>query len=236
MGRLMSDEPIVLALESATSVVGCAVGGAGGALAAAWSARGRRHAESLAPQIEFVTRQAGVALGELAAIAVDVGPGLYTGLRVGVTTAMTMAHALHIPVVEVASTDVIAEEVGPQASRIDVAIDARRGEVFHAAYEPDGGALSRISDPAVVTPAELRSILGAVGGTVVLAGDGAQAHPDVLGVGAGVRHADVVHPRADVLVRMAAARLGAGDTTAPELVRPRYLRRPDAVAKWEART
>ena len=70
---------------------------------------------------------------------------------------------------------------------------------------------------------------------MVLAGDGARAHPDSLGVTPGIRHVGVIHPRADVLVGLAAARLAAGATVAPHLLRPLYLRRPDAVAKWEAR-
>ena len=70
--------------------------------------RGRRHAESLAPAIQFVCQQADVELAELGAIAVDVGPGLFTGMRVGIATAKTLAMALRIPVVPIVSLDLLA--------------------------------------------------------------------------------------------------------------------------------
>ena len=82
---------LILGIESAGTQVGCAVGGHEGVLASAHSGRGRRHAEALAPQIDFVRRQAGIRLSEIGAVAVDVGPGLFTGLRVGIATAVAMA-------------------------------------------------------------------------------------------------------------------------------------------------
>ena len=76
---------LILGIESATAQVGCAIGGHEGVIASAHSARGRRHAESLAPQIQFIAEQAGIGLAEIGAVAVDIGPGLYTGLQVGIT-------------------------------------------------------------------------------------------------------------------------------------------------------
>ena len=71
-------------------------------------AGGRRHAEQLAPAIEYLRRELGIDLGHLAAIAVGIGPGLFTGLRVGVTTGKVMAQALRIPVVGIPSLDLVA--------------------------------------------------------------------------------------------------------------------------------
>ena len=77
---------LILGIETATIQVGCAIGGHEGVLASSHSARGKRHAESLAPAIEFTCRQARVELTEIGVVAVDLGPGLFTGLRVGIAT------------------------------------------------------------------------------------------------------------------------------------------------------
>ena len=82
---------LILGIESATSQVGCAIGGHEGVLASCHSSKGRRHAENLAPQIDFVRRQARIELEEVSVVAVDLGPGLFTGLRVGIATAMATA-------------------------------------------------------------------------------------------------------------------------------------------------
>ena len=78
---------LILGIESSTALVGCAIGGHEGVIARFESARGRRHAETLVPAIDFVRRQAQIELEEIGAVAVDVGPGLFTGLRVGIATA-----------------------------------------------------------------------------------------------------------------------------------------------------
>ena len=123
---------LILGIESATGRVGCAIGGHEGVRASVQATRERRHAELLAPQIQAACAHADVSLRDLGAVAVDVGPGLYTGLRVGVTTAITMAHALRVPMVAVTSLDLVAYPLRHTGRTIAVMIDARRGEVFHA--------------------------------------------------------------------------------------------------------
>ena len=87
---------MILGLESATAQVGCAIGGHEGVLASSHSARGKRHAENLTPAIDFVCRQARVDLSEISCVAVDNGPGLFTGLRVGVAAGRLMAGTLRL--------------------------------------------------------------------------------------------------------------------------------------------
>ena len=99
---------LILGIESSTSQVGCAIGGHEGVLASAHSSRGKRHAENLTPQIEFVCEQARVELQEISVVAVDIGPGLYTGLRVGVTSAISIAFGLNVPMIGVTSLDLVA--------------------------------------------------------------------------------------------------------------------------------
>src|SRR3954466_13917451 len=90
---------LILGIETATMQVGCAIGGHEGVLASTHSARGKRHAESLAPAIEFTCTQARVSLSEIGVVAVDLGPGLFTGLRVGIATAKAIAQALRVPMI-----------------------------------------------------------------------------------------------------------------------------------------
>src|SRR5438067_2931791 len=125
---------LILGIESATPQVGCAIGGHEGVLASFHSARGQRHAETLAPAIDFVRRHALIEFGELGAIAVDVGPGLFTGLRVGIATAKALAQTLRVPMIGVSSLDLLAFPLRYGRRLIVPVIDARRGEVFYAFY------------------------------------------------------------------------------------------------------
>ena len=99
---------LLLCLDTATPQVSAAIGADGAVLGEVRLGRGRRHAEHLAPAIEYLCRELDVELARLSAIAVGLGPGLFTGLRVGVTTAKTMAQVLRVPVVGVASLDLVA--------------------------------------------------------------------------------------------------------------------------------
>src|SRR5437868_14613095 len=103
-----------------------------------------RHAEQLAPAIRYLCDETGVELRQLAAIAVGVGPGLFTGLRVGVTTAKVMAQALRIPVVGVPSLDLVAYPLRHTNRLVVAVLDARRREVFDAAYRPVPGGLQPV--------------------------------------------------------------------------------------------
>ena len=109
---------LILGIESATAQVGCAIGGHEGVLASTHSARARRHAESLAPQIEFALSQARIRIDEISVVAVDVGPGLYTGLRVGISTAMATAFGLGVPMIGVGSLDLLAFPILLPASKV----------------------------------------------------------------------------------------------------------------------
>ena len=99
---------IVLGIESATESVGVALAASDGVLASVEVARGRRHAESIVPCVQFVCERADIELSEVGAIAVDVGPGLFTGMRVGIATAKSLAMALNIPMVPMTSLEVLA--------------------------------------------------------------------------------------------------------------------------------
>ncbi len=137
---------MVLAVESATELAGVALADEAGVLATATVSRGRHHAESIAPAIEFVCRRAGVALSALDAVGVDVGPGLFTGLRVGVGTAKALAFALDRPLVTVGSLEVLAHAVATAGvapgTLVVPVVDARRGEVFVGRLRATAGGVA----------------------------------------------------------------------------------------------
>src|SRR3954454_10409081 len=163
---------LILGIESATQQVGCAIGGHEGVLASFHSARGRRHAEILVPAIQFICQQARIELSEVSAIAVDTGPGMFTGLRVGVATAKAMAHALRVPMIGVPSLDLLAFPVRFSSRLVVAAIDARRGELFYAFYRQVPGGVQRLSEHCVGTADDLAGELLASGEECLLVGDG----------------------------------------------------------------
>lgn len=139
---------LILGIESASDQCGCALANEDGVIAETRLALPRRHAEALAPQMRFVCEQAGVALADIEAVAVDHGPGLYTGLRAGLATAKAAAAALAIGVVPVGSLEALAygaAAVARPGETVLSVLDARRGEVFWAWY--------RIAAPAPDLPA-----------------------------------------------------------------------------------
>jgi tRNA threonylcarbamoyladenosine biosynthesis protein TsaB len=205
---------LVVGFDTATPAVSVAVRDGERVVAEASAADGRRHGELLMPMIAKVLADAGVSRTDLTAVAVGVGPGPYTGLRVGVVTARVLGAVLGIPVHGVCSLDVIAAAVTPPAGReFLVATDARRKEVYWARYDAAG---HRLEGP-LVGPAA--AIPGAADAFV--AGAGGQLYPESFG-----EVIEPAYPAARTLCGIVAAQLAAGQ---PALAtEPLYLRRPDA--------
>ncbi|HEV8299057.1 MAG TPA: tRNA (adenosine(37)-N6)-threonylcarbamoyltransferase complex dimerization subunit type 1 TsaB [Acidimicrobiales bacterium] len=228
---------LILGIESATSQVGCAIGGHEGVLASAHSTRAKRHAEILTPQIDFVRRQARVELQEISVLAVDLGPGLYTGLRVGIASGMAMAHALEVPMIGVASLDLLAFPVRFTNRLIVAAIDARRGELFHASYRSVPGGIQRMSDYAVSSPDDLASEMLANPEECLMVGDGALRYHEVF---EGLRKVEIAdhgfaYPSAVSLVQLAHAQALREEFVKPWEIQPLYLRKPDVDINWSTR-
>jgi tRNA threonylcarbamoyl adenosine modification protein YeaZ len=206
---------LVLAIDTSSAAVTAAVVAVDDAvrpLAQRVTVDARAHGERLAPSIAECLAEAGAAPPELDAIVVGLGPGPFTGLRVGLVTAAAMADALDIPAYGVCSLDGIAAAVPPQP--LLVAADARRREVFWARYV-DG---VRVDGPDVARPADVSTVDSAA-----MAGAGARTYADVL----GLPLLDVDYPDPIALVRLAAPRVREQAPADP--LTPLYLRRPDAV-------
>jgi tRNA threonylcarbamoyladenosine biosynthesis protein TsaB len=184
---------------------------------------GRAHGELLAPSIEAVLTGAGAVPADLAAVVAGLGPGPFTGLRVGLVTAVALGQALGIPTYGVCSLDGIGHGT---AGRVLVATDARRREVYWAVYA-DG---ARLAGPAVDRPDEAAARARALAARVA-AGDGAHRYAETLGA-AGFDLLDQPrYPRPGALAALAAPRLREGAPGEP--LTPLYLRRPDATRPGE---
>ena len=205
---------MLLAFDTATPFVTVALEDEGRLLCERRSEQRMKHGEQLAPLIEAVLAEAGIVRQDLTAIAVGIGPGPFTGLRVGLVTARTLAFVLEIPVYGVCSLDAVALEAArgddPVGREFVVATDARRKEVYLATYDADG---RRLDGPDVVRPAEAAT-------DRPVAGEGGALYP---GAFPGAR--GPLLPRAAWLARAVSAELA--ELHDPE---PMYLRRPDAVA------
>jgi tRNA threonylcarbamoyladenosine biosynthesis protein TsaB len=227
---------LILGIETASLQVGCAIGGHEGVLASFHAARRRRHVEALVPAIDFVCHQAGITLSELGAIAVDVGPGLFSGLRVGVTTAKTLAHALRLPVVCVSSLDLLAFPVRHSNRLIVPVMDARRAEVYYGFYRQVPGGVQCLSGYNMGKPSDLLSELVATGEDALLVGDGPMRYADELSgvVRTVVAGPPNVYPSASALVALAHPQALREEFVTASDVEPLYLRKTDAELNWEA--
>ena len=227
---------LILAVETATEQMACALGDREGVIASVQVTGGRRHVETLAPAIEFMCQQAHVRIEDVVVVAADVGPGLFSGLRVGVATAKALAQALRVPTVGVVSLDLLAFHARFSSRLIVSAIDARRGEIFNAFYRQVPGGAQRISPYRLDKPGDLTAELVATGEDYLLVGDAVLRYPELLddvkgGESGGAGHR---HPSVGALVELAHARAVREDfVPARELV-PFYMRRSDAEINWDA--
>jgi tRNA threonylcarbamoyladenosine biosynthesis protein TsaB len=226
---------LLLAIDTSTPRVAVAIGENGRVRGEVGLASRRRHAEQLAPAIAYLREQTGVELGQLAAVAVGVGPGLFTGLRVGVTTAKIMAQALQIPVVAIPSLDLVAYPLRYSGRLLAVVLDARRHEVYSAQYRPVPGGVQRVSDYTVGPAGDLAAELEAHGDEVLVAGDGVDANRDVFAALDRVEYAgpQFETPSATALVELATGRVEREEFAPPWEIRPLYLRASDAELAWQ---
>lgn len=228
---------LILGIDTATAQVSVAVGGHEGVLASTQSVRGRQHAETLVPAIEFTCRQARIELNEISVVAVDLGPGLFTGLRVGVAAAKAMAHALRVPMIGVPSLDLVAFPLRFSPKLIVAAVDARRGELFTASYRQVPGGIQRLTPHHVVSPDDLASELLATAEECLLVGDGAVRYREVFD---GLHKVEIIeeglaYPAASSLVMLAHAQALREQWVKPWDLQPLYLRKPDAEINWQTR-
>lgn len=217
---------MLLAIDTSTSAIGAALHDGERVRAEVVEQDARRHGELLAPAVAAVLEQAGATREDLTSVVCGVGPGPFTGLRVGVVTALVLALSRRLPGPEgLCSLDALAHEVrGRHTGELVVATDARRKEVYWARYAvaPDGAR--RLDGPAVARPADLPEQLRALPAI----GRGPELYPDAFErplPGGPLDVSPAALAELAVLVR-SGAHPGGADLLPPD---PLYLRRPDAV-------
>lgn len=226
---------LILGIETATQQVSVAIGGHEGVIGLVEISRGRRHAETLVPAIDFLCAQAQLGLEDVSIIAVDVGPGLFTGMRVGLATAKALAFALRVPMIGISSLDLLAFP-HRRADRVVVpVVDARKGEVFYSMYRPVPGGVQQVLTPRIASIDELVADLLARSQDALIVGDGALRYHEQILDGFRCELADNAHPSAGPLVQLAHARALREEWSQPSEIQPMYLRAPDAEINWAVR-
>jgi tRNA threonylcarbamoyladenosine biosynthesis protein TsaB len=230
----------IVAIETATETVGVAVRTATGVEADFTLTGRRRHVETLTPALEHLLEQVGLAPRHIDVVAVDLGPGLFTGLRVGVAAAKGLAQSLGLGVIGRTSLEILAAAAGRAALRGVVlsCVDARRGEVFASASEVDasGAVTAEVVAAGLYTPPRLAEVLGMLEGRPVHAvGDGALRYAEVLAEvdGVDVGAPGLSFPPPATLLALALEEIdGARPPVDPGCVVPLYMREADAKVNY----
>jgi tRNA threonylcarbamoyladenosine biosynthesis protein TsaB len=230
---------LILALDTTTRTGSCALARLGSVLREEASAPDQPPAARLPGDLMALLETAGVTLGEIDIFAVAIGPGSFTGLRIGIATMQGLAFAQGKPLIGISGLDALAALAASSASSASSAppstthhpptsvspwVDAWRGEVYAARYE-NGRS---VEPPLVAPPARL---LAAITSPTLFTGDGAAAHRDdiVRALGERARFTEPLVPRLAGRIALLAGEAAArGERPAPDAVRPLYVRRPDA--------
>lgn len=223
----------LLAIETSTPGSSVAVVEDRRTLAAASRIDRVGHAGFLVPAIDFCFDQVGWSPDDLDAVVVDVGPGLYTGIRVGLATAQGLAAAFGIPIIPAVSVDALALEAKTGHRMIWAVVDARRGEIALGRYRPVPGGVVKEGATELVAPDELRAMIEANTEPSLVVGDHS-ALPD--GFFRGAHHVKTAKPRYPYAVALAdigAGKYDRGEYPAPDDIRPMYMREPDVTINWD---
>ncbi|HYA44264.1 MAG TPA: tRNA (adenosine(37)-N6)-threonylcarbamoyltransferase complex dimerization subunit type 1 TsaB, partial [Acidimicrobiales bacterium] len=201
---------------------------------------GRRHAETLMPAIETLCVRAGLQPRDLEGVAVDVGPGLFTGLRVGLAAARAMSAALGVPAAGVTSLEALAYPHRRRPGLVASVVDARRAEVYWALYRGYGqGAQVALKAPAVGDPEEVAETLAGQSRAhrekILAIGDGAWRYAEVFeSRGLAVSGPDERWPSPLAVAELGLARIAAAGPVGLPPPAPLYLRQADVRVGWES--
>jgi len=192
--------------------------------------QGLKHAAELLPRLDAMLRGRGWLPKELQELYVSVGPGSFTGLRIGITLAKTLAMVSGAKVAAVPSMRVLAENAPVDAMHLLVVLDARRGSVFAARYQKEAGEWVE-REPAHLD--QLSLALSRAPGPIYMLGEGLRIHqlpadPTVIVTGPQLWEPAVSH-----VARLGLEMAGAGDFVSEDLLAPLYLRASEAEEKWD---
>lgn len=225
----------VLGIESATPVAAVAVAGDGVILAERMVFNQRTHSVNLLPMIKSVLEESGVGKHGLTGIAVSGGPGSFTGLRIGISTAKSLAQVLGLAVVGISTLSSLAYPLAGHGCFICPVLNARKNEVYTSIYDSKD-VLTCLAGPMAVHPEKLIDILVNLSGRVIFAGDGVSQYADVfkegLGNLAGFAPAMANYPRGAAVAELGLAAFREGRGVDPADLCPEYIRPSEAELVW----
>lgn len=165
---------MILGIDSSAISAGCALVEDDKIIAEQYLNTRHTHSETLLPMISGMLKSAGVELGDVEKIAVSTGPGSFTGLRIGISTAKGLADAVGKKCVAVSTLEMIAYNFVGVDGIICACMDARCKQVYNALFKSENGVITRLCDDRAISADELSTELGKIGGKIILAGDGAE--------------------------------------------------------------
>ena len=221
----------ILALETSAKAVSAAVTEDGRVLASGYQDTGLTHSRTLMPIVEHIMKNAEITMAEISAVAVAVGPGSFTGIRIGVSAAKGLAFAASIPAVGVSTLAAMARNAAFADGLVVCAMDARRNQIYNALFEAKNGALTRLTPDRAIGLDELSEELRGDSRPKIVVGDGGRLCAEALAAAdvacrLAPPHLVMQHAVSVALEAEEAARKG-GLVSAQELL-PVYLRPPQA--------
>lgn len=245
--RTAGERPLTIAIETSSRVGSIAIGTGKECVCERTFSGPMQHATELLPTLQLLMDDFGYTPADIGTIAVSVGPGSFTGVRIAVMTARTLSQVLGCLLIGVPTSEVLALNAPRRGDEpIGVVLDARRGMIFAACYQwmsasPENGAdvsglvLKTLSDPTLADPKE---VLARWPRNIQLLGEGITYHQEaiaVAGLESRVLPQATAVPRASALYRLGRWRAERGEIISREDLLPLYLRKPEAQENWEAR-
>lgn len=215
---------MILGIDSSAISAGCAIEDSGKILAEQFLNTRHTHSETLLPMISGVLKNAEIELRDIEKIAVNVGPGSFTGLRIGISCVKGLADAARLPVVAVSTLEAIAYNFTMTDGVICACMDARCKQVYNALFKSENGIITRLCEDRAISAAELSAQLFKTEGKIILAGDGAELMHEFTEKKFTLSSPQLRFQRGSG-VCFAAAGL---PETAPAALMPVYLRLPQA--------
>jgi tRNA threonylcarbamoyladenosine biosynthesis protein TsaB len=218
---------LVLGIDSATRVAGAAIVDEQQVIAEVFFNTRKNHSQRLLPMIDAMLREAGVKLADLDGLAVALGPGSFTGLRIGLATVKGLAHAAHKPVAGIPTLDGLAWNAWEVPGLVCPVLYARRQEVYTALYRWQEGELCRLTPYQALDPHSLVVLLNSCTQPVYFCGDGVAPYWEVwqqLSTRVHLLPSTATLPRAAQIARLGKERLLAGKGDDLFQLKPLYLR------------
>jgi tRNA threonylcarbamoyladenosine biosynthesis protein TsaB len=222
----------ILAIDTATSASSVALGDEDQLAAMSVRVDRRGHGGFLVPAIDFCFESAGWKPADIDVIAVDIGPGLFTGIRAGISTAQAIAAAIGAPIVTVSSLTALAVRAATGRRRIWPIVDIRRGQYATRPFLPVPGGVAPDGPPEIVSADGLHNLLESDAEDTLIVGDVQTLPASMLRGVHRVKRGRPRYPSADVLLEIAAIHANKDNFVRPEDVRPLYMREPDAQINW----